>query len=128
VKFISSKKMVPILLTALMVISFMPVNATNNMNNVFKEFPPDIKLKILDDGSYDRELGFNDFKITYGTQTIKNSIILRLMALKNELNPNITYYDYGCDVWYYLKSNNIELTKLNIKEAIERALKKNGMY
>lgn len=84
----------------------------------------DIELQPTLYGQYDRVLYNNDFKSVDGLETLENNIIISLMTRLGELNHNPTYNGFGCSAYDYLKQNNIELTRIAIKETIKRDLQK----
>ena len=84
----------------------------------------DIKLKRMDNGEYDRVFHVNDFQTVNDLEAIENSIIIGLMTRLGELNHNITYTDFGCGAWGYLKQNHTSLAKIAIQETITRSIKK----
>jgi hypothetical protein len=82
----------------------------------------DIQIQPTDNGQYDRKIHLKDLESIKGLEVLKNKIIISLMTRKNELKHNPTYNNFGCTAYKHLKSNNIELSRIAIKEAIKKSL------
>ena len=82
----------------------------------------DIRIQATENGQYDRKLHLQDLENIKSLDVLKNKIIISLMTRKDELKHNPTYKGFGCTAYTHLKSNNIELSRIAIKEAIKRSL------
>jgi hypothetical protein len=82
----------------------------------------DLELVYLGNGQYDRKCENDDFVLVEGLKSLETGITIKIMTIKGEMNPNITYYDFGDETWKYIKQKQSQLTQTAIKESIKKAL------
>ena len=96
--------------------------ATTDIPDTYINLHKDILLTIREDKKFDRVVQSGDFVVVTGVDSLAAGIRFKLQTFFGELNELPNYQDFGNKAWFYLKRNNTELDRLDLKEAVKEAL------
>jgi hypothetical protein len=90
--------------------------------NTYDTLNKDILLERNEDMKWDRSIQSGDFVLVTGMESIAMAVVVKLQTWFGELKNNPTYKEWGDKAWFYVKNNDTELTRMELKEYVRQAL------